>query len=217
MPNAWNAGAADRRRLRPERRLVSQGLPAAVELAALHVDRPLRVGQQPRHDLAQRAPDRRRTPARSCRSRSCCPPADLNRSAVNRLVLRVSDAHTRDRPAAGSADRARRESSAAGGTTAASCARSICAASRGSTSPACRCCRGSPARRCAAEIYYSVVLHNYARARSASRCGPATARVSRLRSGGRRSPPARARRSSGTCAIAVAAAVVAGLAASLRR
>ena len=53
------------------------------------VGRALRVGQLPLAGLAQRPPDRRRTAARTCPSRSACRAALLRRGGVNRLVVRV--------------------------------------------------------------------------------------------------------------------------------
>ena len=52
------------------------------------LDHPLRIGQLPRHGVAQRPPDRQLTPARICRSSSTL---NALRGGVNRLIVRVDD------------------------------------------------------------------------------------------------------------------------------
>ncbi len=128
-----------------DRRLVPQGLPAAVEVQAVQLRRPVRVGQLPITRLAERQADRHQPGARTCRSSCVCPPGSSSARAPTAWSSASTTAATRptSRPP-GCRSPARRP--AAGGTTAASCARSTCARSTASTSRPCRFGRSCPAR-----------------------------------------------------------------------
>ena len=74
VPNAWNAGQPNAAGYAPAVGWYRKDFVLPSTRARGHLDRALRIGQQPRHDLAERSSDRRPTPAPSCPSRSRCPP-----------------------------------------------------------------------------------------------------------------------------------------------
>ena len=131
--------------VRRRRRLVPPRLPAAERPARARLDRALRVGELPRADLAQRPPDRR--------AHRRLPALRGHAAGVGAAPRRDEPpGHPRRQPPAGDGLPARRgcrcagRRSAAGGTTAGSCARSTSAGSTGATSPRCRSSRTSAAR-----------------------------------------------------------------------
>ena len=153
-------------------RLVPQGLPAAQRGQALSLGRALRVGQLPLAGLAQRPAARHEHAAPTCRSSSACPPA-LKRGAVNRLVVRVDDRRAADRlPARGPVDHRRRRP-AAGGTTAASCARSTCARSTRVDFNTVQVQPDLPCATCARDVRFTRHGAQLRRRRAARRASPA--------------------------------------------
>ena len=126
VPNAWNASDNSRRVVRRRRRLVPQGLPAPERDSGARLGRALRVGQLPLEGLAQRPADRHEHAAPTCPFEIRLPAALLKRGGVNRLVDPRRQPAPADRlPAVGPVDRPACRP-AAGGTTAACCARSTC-------------------------------------------------------------------------------------------
>ena len=188
VPNAWNA---ERQLGEPRSPAASAGTARTSACPArakrLVLDRALRVGQLPLEGLAQRQADRHATRGAYLPFEIRLPNGLLKRGGTNRLVIRVDSRRLpTDFPPVGPVgDRARRP--AAGGTTAACCARSTCARSTTSTSTPCRSsptCRAPPARRRSATgsrvRNYGDAARRVARHRDASaRARSTSARVGR--------------------------------------
>ena len=127
----------------------------------------LRVRELPRDRVAERPPDRAATPAATCPS--SCEAADCAAPArTGSWCASTAAASELDVPAARRAARTA-ATSAAGGTTPASCARSTCAGSTRSTSSNVHVRPRLPCPTCAATVYVRAVVANL---RAASRRTP---------------------------------------------